>query len=257
MGLLRHVRVVLEMIKFEHTVFALPFALMGMMLAAGGWPPWRTVGWIVVAMVGARSAAMGWNRLVDRDVLSDPAAVLAALGELAGSGRLWPHLARTVGEVLAGYAIGVVAGVGLTVLVAAVEATHRVLRPFLVAFYSIPKIALARRRSLPPHARRARRLTPYLGTAGAVKTPERGQSCDANSSSIGQAARDQRPAQVQVRVGRSWRVHGPANRGQATQRGSSRGCLGSSHPTHKRVADPLRRRVTLSPGAPRCRSAAR
>ncbi len=65
---LRSLRVVLEMIKFEHTLFALPFALAGMMLAAGGWPAWPTVGWIVVAMVGARSAAMGWNRLVDRDV---------------------------------------------------------------------------------------------------------------------------------------------------------------------------------------------
>lgn len=56
------------MIKFEHTLFALPFALVGMVLAAQGWPEARTVGWIVAAMVGARSAAMGWNRLVDRDV---------------------------------------------------------------------------------------------------------------------------------------------------------------------------------------------
>ncbi|MGH9379427.1 MAG: UbiA-like polyprenyltransferase [Thermoanaerobaculia bacterium] len=62
----RRLRVVLEMIKFEHTVFALPFALMGMMLAAEGWPAWSTVGWIVVATVGARSAAMGFNRLADR-----------------------------------------------------------------------------------------------------------------------------------------------------------------------------------------------
>ncbi len=61
-------RTVLEMIKIEHTLFALPFAFMGMLLAARGWPPWRTVGWIVVAMVGARSAAMGWNRLVDRRI---------------------------------------------------------------------------------------------------------------------------------------------------------------------------------------------
>jgi 4-hydroxybenzoate polyprenyltransferase len=60
------VKTVLEMIKIEHTLFALPFAFMGMVLAAGGWPRWRTVGWIVVAMVGARSAAMGFNRLVDR-----------------------------------------------------------------------------------------------------------------------------------------------------------------------------------------------
>jgi 4-hydroxybenzoate polyprenyltransferase len=64
----RQLRVVLEMIKFEHTLFALPFALMGMMLAAEGWPSWRVVGWILVAMVGARSAAMGFNRLVDREI---------------------------------------------------------------------------------------------------------------------------------------------------------------------------------------------
>ncbi|HRC87605.1 MAG TPA: UbiA family prenyltransferase, partial [Thermoanaerobaculia bacterium] len=60
--------VVLEMIKFEHTLFALPFAFLGMLLAAGGWPSWKAVGWIVLAMVGARSAAMGFNRLVDRGI---------------------------------------------------------------------------------------------------------------------------------------------------------------------------------------------
>jgi 4-hydroxybenzoate polyprenyltransferase len=66
--MLAQLGVVLEMIKIEHTLFALPFALIGMLLAAGGWPAWRTVGWIVAAMVGARSAAMGWNRLVDRRI---------------------------------------------------------------------------------------------------------------------------------------------------------------------------------------------
>jgi 4-hydroxybenzoate polyprenyltransferase len=65
---LRTLATVLEMIKFEHTLFALPFAFLGMLLAAEGWPSWRTVLWIVVAMVGARSAAMGWNRLVDRRI---------------------------------------------------------------------------------------------------------------------------------------------------------------------------------------------
>ena len=64
----RQVKTVLAMIKFEHTIFALPFAFLGMILAAGGWPSWRIVGWIVVAMVGARSAAMGFNRLVDREI---------------------------------------------------------------------------------------------------------------------------------------------------------------------------------------------
>lgn len=65
MPFFRSLSTVLEMIKFEHTIFALPFALLGMVLAAEGWPSWWTVLWIVVAMVGARSAAMGFNRLVD------------------------------------------------------------------------------------------------------------------------------------------------------------------------------------------------
>ena len=65
---LRSLSTVLEMIKFEHTLFALPFAFLGMVLAARGWPGWATVLWIVVAMIGARSAAMGFNRLVDRRI---------------------------------------------------------------------------------------------------------------------------------------------------------------------------------------------
>src|SRR3954468_1004965 len=65
---LRTLSTVLEMIKFEHTLFALPFAFLGMLLAAGGGPSWRTVLWIVVAMVGGRSAAMAFNRLVDHRI---------------------------------------------------------------------------------------------------------------------------------------------------------------------------------------------
>lgn len=71
----RRIRTVLEMIKFEHSVFALPYALVAALLAArsegpgGGWPSagvlvWQ-IGWIVVAMVGARSAAMTMNRIAD------------------------------------------------------------------------------------------------------------------------------------------------------------------------------------------------
>jgi len=61
-------RIVLEMIKFEHSVFALPFALVGALLAArsaGALPSWRQLAWIIVAMVGARSAAMTMNRIAD------------------------------------------------------------------------------------------------------------------------------------------------------------------------------------------------
>lgn len=68
MSSFKSLQTVLEMIKFEHTLFALPFAFLGMLLAAEGWPEWSVVGWIVLAMVGARSAAMGFNRLVDRTI---------------------------------------------------------------------------------------------------------------------------------------------------------------------------------------------
>jgi 4-hydroxybenzoate polyprenyltransferase len=65
MALLRNVGTTLEMIKWEHSVFALPFALCGAMLAAAGWPAWPKIFWIVVCMVTARSAAMAFNRLAD------------------------------------------------------------------------------------------------------------------------------------------------------------------------------------------------
>jgi len=65
LNILRSTRATLEMIKWEHSIFALPFALIGAVLAAGGWPPLRVLGWIVVCMVTARSAAMAFNRLVD------------------------------------------------------------------------------------------------------------------------------------------------------------------------------------------------
>jgi 4-hydroxybenzoate polyprenyltransferase len=63
---------VLEMIKFEHSIFALPFALTGALLAARygagqPWPSLRQILWIIVAMIGARSAAMTMNRIVDFD----------------------------------------------------------------------------------------------------------------------------------------------------------------------------------------------
>lgn len=64
----KQTRLILEMIKFEHTVFMLPFALTAAVLAGRGrWPQfWHAMPWILVAMVGARSSAMAFNRLVDR-----------------------------------------------------------------------------------------------------------------------------------------------------------------------------------------------
>ena len=71
--MLRRLRLALEMIKFEHSIFALPFALTGALLALreGGMPAtelWRRLAWIVVSMVGARSAAMAFNRVVDASI---------------------------------------------------------------------------------------------------------------------------------------------------------------------------------------------
>src|SRR5450432_3373259 len=71
--LLRRLRLTLDMIKFEHSVFALPFALTGALLAwrQSGFDSqgiWRQLLWVVVAMVSARSAAMAFNRVIDADI---------------------------------------------------------------------------------------------------------------------------------------------------------------------------------------------
>ncbi len=66
--MLRSIRITLEMIKWEHSIFALPFALTGAMLAAHGWPSWSKLGWIVLCMISARSAAMAFNRWADADL---------------------------------------------------------------------------------------------------------------------------------------------------------------------------------------------
>lgn len=63
---MRAIRDFLELIKFEHTLFALPFAYLGMLLAARGWPTWGQFVWITIAMAAARTLAMGFNRLADR-----------------------------------------------------------------------------------------------------------------------------------------------------------------------------------------------
>ena len=64
--MLKKIAILLEMIKFEHTVFAMPFAFIGAFLAKRGVPDAITFLWVVLAMVGARTAAMGFNRIVDR-----------------------------------------------------------------------------------------------------------------------------------------------------------------------------------------------
>jgi 4-hydroxybenzoate polyprenyltransferase len=79
-NVLRSTRVTLEMIKWEHSIFALPFALTGAVLAANGWPTLRTLLLIVLCMVAARSAAMAFNRLVDAKLdAANPRTAMRAL----------------------------------------------------------------------------------------------------------------------------------------------------------------------------------
>ncbi|MFC5714216.1 UbiA-like polyprenyltransferase [Thalassorhabdus alkalitolerans] len=72
---MRKLKIILEMIKFEHTIFALPFAFLGAVLGSfvveGTWPTWWEWLWITLAMVGARSAAMSLNRVIDAKIDKD------------------------------------------------------------------------------------------------------------------------------------------------------------------------------------------
>jgi 4-hydroxybenzoate polyprenyltransferase len=107
-ALLQNLSVTLEMIKWEHSIFALPFALCGAMLAAGGLPTLHQLVWIVVAMVAARSAAMAFNRLADAAIDgANPRTSTRALP----AGRLTPAFVTTF--VIISSAIFVVAAAQL------------------------------------------------------------------------------------------------------------------------------------------------
>ena len=96
---LRNTRVTLEMIKWEHSVFALPFALAAAVLAAGGWPTMRVLFWIVVCMVSARSAAMAFNRWADAELdAANPRTATRALP----AGQLTPGFVATFVVIAAG-----------------------------------------------------------------------------------------------------------------------------------------------------------
>lgn len=88
---IKNTRLTLEMIKIEHTLFALPFAFLGAVLAANGLPTLRQLFWIVVAMVGARSAAMAFNRIADRkiDARNPRTATRALPSGLLSVGFVW------------------------------------------------------------------------------------------------------------------------------------------------------------------------
>jgi 4-hydroxybenzoate polyprenyltransferase len=90
-ALLRNIRTTLEMIKIEHTLFALPFAFLGAVLAANGLPSLMQITWITLAMVGARSTAMAFNRIADReyDALNPRTSTRALPSGLLTVGFVW------------------------------------------------------------------------------------------------------------------------------------------------------------------------
>ena len=104
MPVLHNLRATLEMIKWEHSIFALPFALCGAMLAAGGFPPVHQLLWIIVAMIAARSAAMAFNRWADAALdAANPRTSTRALP----AGQLTPGFVATF--VIASSAVFVIA----------------------------------------------------------------------------------------------------------------------------------------------------
>lgn len=103
-GIITKISVFLEMIKFSHTIFALPFALTGALLAAGGLPTVRQTVWIILAMVGARTAAMAMNRLIDAEIdARNPRTAVRAIpaGLISKSLTLFFIIAATALMVLA------------------------------------------------------------------------------------------------------------------------------------------------------------
>ena len=94
-SLLRNIRVTLEMIKIEHTLFALPFAFLGAILAANGLPTLTQILWITLAMVSARSTAMAFNRIADRefDALNVRTATRAIPAGMLSVGFVWAFTA--------------------------------------------------------------------------------------------------------------------------------------------------------------------
>lgn len=91
----KKITIMLEMIKFKHTVFALPFAFMGAFLAASGVPSVGIFVWVILAMIGARTCAMGFNRIVDLKFdRANPRTADRALA--AGTVKLWEAWAMII-----------------------------------------------------------------------------------------------------------------------------------------------------------------
>src|SRR6185436_10572802 len=95
----RRIATIFEMIKVQHSLFALPWAFVAAFYAAGGLPPWNKMGWILLAMVAARSAAMAFNRAVDANIdAENPRTKMRAIP----AGKLTPAFTLAFAVVMVG-----------------------------------------------------------------------------------------------------------------------------------------------------------
>ena len=91
--MIKRIHLLLDAIKFEHSIFALPFAYLGMVLAAGGLPTWGQILWMTMAMVGARTLAMAANRIADAHYdAANPRTAGRAIPRASSPAWTWPAL---------------------------------------------------------------------------------------------------------------------------------------------------------------------
>jgi 4-hydroxybenzoate polyprenyltransferase len=135
----------LSLVRFSHSIFALPFALMGAWLAAGGMPAPAILAWIVVCAVAARTAAMGFNRLVDRDIdAKNPRTRMRELpaGKLSVNAVRALVLAASAVFVAAAFALNPLAG-RLSLPVLAILFAYSYVKRFSALAHVVLGLALA------------------------------------------------------------------------------------------------------------------
>jgi len=158
----RRLRIFLREIRIEHTLFALPFAYVGAILAAQGLPSFPVLGWIALAVLGARTAAMAANRLFDREI--DPrtprtARRALASGTLPASAMVWASIAGLALLVLAAWMLN-----PLCLKLLPVAAALLLVYPFCKRFTWLTHFVLGAVDGLAP-------LGAYVAVAGKITLP--------------------------------------------------------------------------------------
>ena len=160
--MLKSLKITLEMIKIEHTLFALPFAFLGAVLAARGLPSVWQILWIVVAMVGARSAAMAFNRLADKNIdAANPRTAMRAIpaGLLSANFVALFTVASSVLFFIAAYELN-----QLTLLLSPIALASVLLYSYTKRFTSLSHIVLGWCLSIAPTGA-------WIAVRGAIDSP--------------------------------------------------------------------------------------